>query len=136
MPPDSSGYDPIVGMQPANPTDVMTFSMLERPKYSPKTGPPKRWPPLPFKIKITNFDFEYWNGKKWLQVKSSQKPFIVDKSVKGSGGQIAGNRQFVIPLEPNGKYRGKFPACIVVRFTTKGPRAKGVRHVGRAVRFD
>ncbi|MCH8979665.1 MAG: hypothetical protein IH945_10555 [Armatimonadetes bacterium] len=136
MPPDSSGYDPIVGMQPDNPTDVMTFSMLKRPKYSPKSGPPKRWPRLPFQIKITSYDFEYWTGIKWLLVKSAEKPFIVDNSVKGSGGKIAGNRQFVIPLEPNGKYRGKFPACIVVRFRTTGPRAKAVRHVARAVRFD
>ena len=131
-----NGYDPIVGVQPDNPTDVMTFSLLKRPKRSPKTGAPKRWPRLPFKIKITSFDFEYWNGKRWLLVRSSKKPFIVDKRVKGSGGRVAGNKQFVIPLEPNSKYRGKFPASILVSFTTRGPRAKDVRHKARATRFD
>ena len=133
--PDASGYDPIVGVQPDNPTDVMTFSMLKRPKGSLKTGPPKRWPRLPFHIKITRYDFEYWNGSKWVLFKGAEKPFIVAKGVKGTGGMVAGNKQFVIPLEPNGKYRGKFPACIVVKFRTTGPRAKAVRHVARAVRF-
>jgi len=131
-----NGYDPIVGVQPDNPTDVMTFSLLKRPHRSPKTGPPKRWPRVPFHIKITSYDFEFWNGKRWLLVRSSKKPFIVDKKVKGSSGRVADNKQFVIPLEPNAEYKGKFPACIVVRFTTKGPYAKAVRNVGRAVRFD
>lgn len=137
MPPDTSGYDPIVGVQPGNPTDVMTFSMLKRPRGSLKTGPPKRWPPVPFYIKIIGYRFQYWNGTKWASYAKTTKhmPFIVGKGVRGSGGNVAGSKHFVIPLEPNEKYRGKFPACIEVSFRTTGPRAKPVRHVARAVRF-
>ena len=114
----SSGYDPIVGVQPDNPTDVMTFSMLKRPKGRRKIGAPNRRPRVPFSIEITNYRFRYWNGTKWAKYAKTKKemPFIVGKGVRKSGGLIAGSRQFVIPLEPNEKYSGKFPACIEVSF--------------------
>ena len=133
--PDTSGYDPIVGIQPANPTDVMAFSMLQRPVEGQAYGPPTEWIRVPFKIIITDFKFTYWNGSEWAAIGGSEMPFTVDPNIVGTGGQIAGTKQFVISLEPNTNYSGPFPACIEVGFESTGPKAKSVKHMGRAVRF-
>ena len=131
----SNGYDPIVGVQPDNPTDVMTFSMVARPKLRRVPGRPANWRRVAFEIKITSYRFTYWNGRLWKLVPGPNMPFKVDPSVKGSSGIVAGNRQFVIPLGTNKKYRGPFPACIEVTFRTTLPDQKGVSHTARAVRF-
>ena len=135
-----NGYDPIVGMQPENPTDVLTFSMLQRPHRSPKTGPPTRWPRVSFYIRITSYTFEVWNHdkQKWAAYAKNRKqmPFIVGEGIRRFRGRVAENKQLVIPLEPNSEYRGKFPASILVTYTTRGPGGKDVRHKARATRFD
>ena len=135
--PDTSGYDPIVGVQPSNPTDLMTFSMLKRPGPSGAPGPPAYWPRIPFKIAITSFCFTKWDGSGWVPITGpdSDMPFIVDSDLVGTGGMVAGNKQFVIPLEPNTQYSGTFPACIEVEFDTTGPDAQAVNHMARTVRF-
>ncbi len=94
----STGYDPIIGVDPGNPPTKMTFSVLEDDDSG--SGEVTR---VAFELKIKHFVQQRMesNGNWKTIVNDNEKPFVVTESLAGTTHNVPGNQEYVIEIGTN-----------------------------------
>lgn len=130
-----NGYDPIVGVQGENPTEVMTISMVKWPADSVELGPPSCWEGVGFTIAFKKVLFKSYDSdsRKWVPLTDGQMPFDVVGLEESSCDAPPGG-QVVVPMEYNKDYEGPFPACLEVEFTMTVVGDKDVEPITKTAR--